>query len=224
MTGFSLANMDYAPVKFMIRCFEANYPECLGAVLVHNAPWVFQGKILCRHSLSSVNTKLTVVGIWKIIRGWLDPVVAAKVNFTNNRSDLEAFIEPSQILKDLGGDSAWEYKYLEPVPGENDKMKDTATRDRLLQGREELVKKFEAATLQWIQEPEGDKGKEIKAKRHQLAGELRDDYWRLDPYIRARSLYDRQGVLQAGGRVDWSGAKVNESKGAVVETSADDVD
>ena len=34
---------DYAPVKFMIKCFEANYPESLGVVLVHKAPWVFQG-------------------------------------------------------------------------------------------------------------------------------------------------------------------------------------
>lgn len=57
MTGFSIANMvrgpfladcadhqDYGPVKFMIKCFEANYPESLGAVLVHKAPWVFQGQ------------------------------------------------------------------------------------------------------------------------------------------------------------------------------------
>jgi hypothetical protein len=28
----------------MIKCFEANYPESLGAVLVYKAPWVFQGK------------------------------------------------------------------------------------------------------------------------------------------------------------------------------------
>ncbi|KAK4042943.1 CRAL-TRIO domain-containing protein, partial [Parachaetomium inaequale] len=42
MTGFSMANMDYTPVKFMIKCFEANYPECLGTVLVHKAPWIFQ--------------------------------------------------------------------------------------------------------------------------------------------------------------------------------------
>ena len=27
----------------MIKCFEANYPECLGAVLVHKSPWLFQG-------------------------------------------------------------------------------------------------------------------------------------------------------------------------------------
>lgn len=46
MTGFSMANMDYTPVKFMIKCFEANYPESLGAVLVHNAPWIFQGKMM----------------------------------------------------------------------------------------------------------------------------------------------------------------------------------
>lgn len=43
MSGFSMANMDYGPVKFMIKCFEANYPESLGVVLVHKAPWIFQG-------------------------------------------------------------------------------------------------------------------------------------------------------------------------------------
>ena len=41
MTDFSMANMDYTPVKFMIKCFEANYPESLGTVLVYKAPWVF---------------------------------------------------------------------------------------------------------------------------------------------------------------------------------------
>ena len=44
MTGFSMANMDYGPVKFMIKCFEANYPESLGVVLVHKSPWIFQGE------------------------------------------------------------------------------------------------------------------------------------------------------------------------------------
>ena len=39
-----MANMDYGPVKFMIKCFEANYPESLGVVLVHKSPWIFQGK------------------------------------------------------------------------------------------------------------------------------------------------------------------------------------
>ncbi len=53
MTGFSMANMDYSPVKFMIKCFEANYPESLGAVLVHKAPWIFQGMRFLPHLMVS---------------------------------------------------------------------------------------------------------------------------------------------------------------------------
>ncbi|KAI1056302.1 hypothetical protein LB507_002166 [Fusarium sp. FIESC RH6] len=202
MTGFSMANMDYTPVKFMIKCFEANYPESLGAVLVHKAPWLFQG-------------------IWKVIRGWLDPVVAAKVHFTNNRSELEEFISRDHLIKELEGDEDWEYKYVEPIPGENDKMKDTQTRDRMLAEREELVKKFEQTTREWIRQPEGEQGKQLKAEREKIAKLLREDYWRLDPYIRARTLYDRQGAIQTGGKTDWYSLK---PPAAVATTSSDDLD
>ncbi|APA14115.1 hypothetical protein sscle_12g088850 [Sclerotinia sclerotiorum 1980 UF-70] len=208
LTGFSLANMDYAPVKFMIKCFEANYPECLGVVLVHRAPWVFQG-------------------IWKIIRGWLDPVVASKVHFTNNVEEMSEFVARSQILKELGGDEDWEYKFVEPIPGENDKMKDTATRDKLLTGREAIVGKYEKATIEWINS-EGNKP-DLKSKRTELAKELRDDYWKLDPYVRARSLYDRVGVVNAGGKLNfYPKVKGSETQTPVatskVETSTDDID
>ncbi|RAL61984.1 hypothetical protein DID88_002473 [Monilinia fructigena] len=209
LTGFSLANMDYAPVKFMIKCFEANYPESLGVVLVHRAPWVFQG-------------------IWKIIRGWLDPVVASKVHFTNTVDEMAEFVPRSQILKELGGDEDWEYKFIEPDPSENDKMKDTVTRDKLLKGREEIVDRYEKATLEWIHEGVSP---EIKSKRTALAKELRDDYWKLDPYVRARSLYDREGVISPGGKLDFypkvQSGRTTASSGptpAVVSTEADDVD
>ncbi|KAH7129322.1 CRAL-TRIO domain-containing protein [Dactylonectria estremocensis] len=206
MTGFSMANMDYTPVKFMIKCFEANYPESLGAVLVHKAPWVFQG-------------------IWKIIRGWLDPVVASKVHFTNNRAELEEFIEPNHIMKELEGDEDWEYKYIEPIAGEDDKMKDIETRDRLLEAREELVKKYEHATREWIRNPEGEQGKAIKAERAKLAQQLKADYWNLDPYVRARTIYDRQGAIQGDGNTDWySATKAPVPSEPLSSTTADDVD
>src|SRR3954453_5427887 len=99
MTDFSMANMDYTPVKFMIKCFEANYPESLGTVLVYKAPWVFNA-------------------IWTIIRGWLDPVVAGKVHFAKNLEELSHYVPKSQIPKELGGEEKWEYKYPEAVPGE----------------------------------------------------------------------------------------------------------
>ncbi|ROT37911.1 CRAL/TRIO domain-containing protein [Sodiomyces alkalinus F11] len=210
MTGFSMANMDYTPVKFMIKCFEANYPESLGAVLVHKAPWVFQG-------------------IWKIIRGWLDPVVASKVQFTNNMREMEQFIEPSRIITELDGPEVWKYQYVEPIDGENDKMKDTAERDRLLEARELLVSEFEEATLQWIRTDEKTDRAGIQGQRNGLARKLREDYWRLDPYVRARSLYDRTGVIQPGGKIDFypkapSSAPAAEGTRQVVDTSADDVD
>ncbi|KAL1884145.1 hypothetical protein VTK73DRAFT_6814 [Phialemonium thermophilum] len=212
MTGFSMANMDYTPVKFMVKCFEANYPESLGAVLVHKAPWIFQG-------------------IWRIIRGWLDPVVAGKVHFTNSKKDMEEFIEPSRILKELDGDEDWEYQYVEPIPGENDTMKDTETRNRLVAAREQLYKDYEQATMEWIQTRAAEKAEEIKARRNAIATKLREDYWNLDPYIRARSYYDRIGVLQPGGKVEYyptqqklDGTAANGSTGLAVDTSADDVD
>lgn len=55
MTDFSLKNMDNAPVRFMIKCFEANYPESLGIVAVHNAPWIFQGEPEFIRALSIAN-------------------------------------------------------------------------------------------------------------------------------------------------------------------------
>lgn len=98
-------------------------------------------------------------------------------------------------------------------------MKDTATRDKLLASREDVVKKFEATTLEWIKKHDGTDGSSLKSKREQLATQLREGYWILDPYVRARSLYDRTGVIKPGGSVDFYSPK-DQAK----ETSADDVD
>ncbi|KAG9229849.1 phosphatidylinositol transfer protein CSR1 [Amylocarpus encephaloides] len=206
LTGFSMANMDYTPVKFMIKCFEANYPESLGVVLVHKAPWIFQG-------------------IWKIIRGWLDPVVAAKVNFTNNEQELEAFIPRSNIIKELGGEEDWEYEYIEPSDTENSTMKDTASRDKLLLERETTVNAYEAATKEWIN------GANVKDIRNEIAATLRDGYWILDLYVRAKSYYDRVGLILNGGKINFYPTRAEASKETVpngapkpAETSEADLD
>ena len=160
--------MDYTPVKFLIKAFEAHYPESLGVCLVHKAPWVFQG-ISCPGDNP-------ISGIWSIIKGWLDPVVASKIHFTRSVSDLEKFIPKSRILSELEGDEKWDYQYIEPVLGENDIMKDTATRDKIIEEREVMVQKFENATKAWIV---GDDEK--AAERNAIAEELNSNYWKLDP-------------------------------------------
>jgi len=112
-------------------------------------------------------------------------------------------------------------------------MKDTATRDKLLAERANLVKEHEKITLEWIAEKggEGD-GEGLKKKRHELAAQLREGYWELDPYIRARSWYDRTGMIKPGGKMDFYPEKkekvdvaaVNGNGAAVEIAAADDVD
>lgn len=182
MTSFSLSNMDYTPVKFIIKFFEANYPESLGAVLLYKAPWIFQG-------------------IWKIIRGWLDPVVAAKVHFANNETELEAYIPRDQMMKELGGKEDYVWKYHEPVEGENEKMKDTETRDKLLAQRKEIVNQYETSVKDWI------KGNAKFDDRLPLAQKLADNYFELDPYVRQRNYMDRMGLITPS--VDMSVFDVN---------------
>jgi hypothetical protein len=169
---------------------------------------------------------LTLLGVWKIIKGWLDPVVASKVNFTNNVTEMEEFVEKSHIIKDLGGDEDWNYQYIEPVAGENDRMSDTETKDKLIAGREIIVKAYEKATLDWIENNAAPNISDIKAKRHTLATELKEDYWRLDPYIRARSFYDRSGMIQQGGKLQFYPDKpiAAQNSGQEVQTSTDDLD
>ena len=178
MTDFSMANMDYTPVKFMIKCFEANYPESLGSVLVYKSPWIFQG-------------------IWKIIKGWLDPVVASKVHFASNINDLTEWIPRGQIMKELGGDEAYTYSYPEPTADENARMADTATRDRVVAERKELVQSYETETLSWLHNEDKGEG------RTRLAQRLAENYWQADPFLRATSLYDRLGVIRPGGLLEF---------------------
>ncbi|KAK3677387.1 phosphatidylinositol transfer protein csr1 [Recurvomyces mirabilis] len=188
MTGFSMANMDYTPVKFMIKCFEANYPESLGSVLVYKSPWIFQG-------------------VWKIIKGWLDPVVAAKVHFAGDVDELSQWISKAQIPKELGGNEDWTYSYVEPIEGENKAMSDTASRDQVLAERKELVSSYEHEVSSWVAGEGSGEG------RSRIAQRLAENYWRADPFLRAKSLYDRTGVIGQGGRLDFYPGAASASSG-----------
>lgn len=95
--------------------------------------------------------------------------MAAKVHFTNYRAGLEEFIAPDRIIKELDGDEDWKYEYKEPAEGENEAMKDTETRDRLLKARADLYGEFEAATRTWIRAADSEEGKQAKAEREQIA-------------------------------------------------------
>lgn len=177
MKGFGLSNMDYNAVKFVIQCFEAHYPECLGVLLVHRAPWVFSG-------------------IWKIIRPWLDPVIAQKIHFTSNTKDVEKFIDISNIPKDMGGNDPYDYVYVEPKEGEAAKTEDAETRAKLEADRQKLYKEMEQNTVAWIKAATPEEEKEVLANRRAITQKLRSQWWDLDPYQRAPSILDRIGDIK----------------------------
>ncbi|AJV67445.1 Csr1p [Saccharomyces cerevisiae YJM1463] len=180
LNGFSMSNMDYAPVKFLITCFEAHYPESLGHLLIHKAPWIFNP-------------------IWNIIKNWLDPVVASKIVFTKNIDELHKFIQPQYIPRYLGGENDNDLDHYTPPDGSLDvHLKDTETRAMIEKEREELVEQFLTVTAQWIEhQPLNDPAYiQLQEKRVQLSTALCENYSKLDPYIRSRSVYDYNGSLK----------------------------
>jgi predicted house-cleaning noncanonical NTP pyrophosphatase (MazG superfamily) len=83
MTDFTLANMDYDIIKYMVRVFTDYYPETLGVLLVVNSPWLFKS-------------------CWKIMKPWLDPNTAKKIIFTSHPK-LTNYIDEQILPPDLGG-------------------------------------------------------------------------------------------------------------------------
>ncbi|KAI1293078.1 CRAL-TRIO domain-containing protein [Xylaria venustula] len=190
LTGFSLSNMEWQPVRFIIRAFEANYPECLGTLLIHNAPWIFSG-------------------IWKIIRGLLDPVVAAKISFTRGTAGLEEYIARQNLISAFGGTDNWVYSYIEPSPEEDTPLlSGGATRAKILAEREEIAERYLSATQAWIHHVKVGEGEAEEAAiqaqlRRNCAEALWTNYWELDPFVRSRTQLDRTGVIGMDGTIEF---------------------
>lgn len=178
LSGFLMKNADNGPVKFLTSMFESHYPESLGIVIVHNAPWIFST-------------------IWNVIKNWLDPVVASKIHFTKGYTELAEFIEPKHIPEYLGGKNNEDLSYCEPTKEHIKPMKPKDSEYyRLCAARDELYVKFIEATLRWVQcTNPGVSSLYLKEKIH-FSYELSYNYISLDPYLRNPGFLDRKGFLE----------------------------
>ncbi|GAV52517.1 hypothetical protein ZYGR_0AG05080 [Zygosaccharomyces rouxii] len=176
--GFSLSNMDYTPVKFLINCFEAHYPECLGHLFIHKAPWFFQP-------------------IWNIVKNWLDPVVASKVIFTKSSKDLEDYFDESQLPEYLDGKNDFDFDHYHKPDAANDvKLEDAETRDTIMKERKQLIEEFTQATIKWIETDSKEESDKLLKEKIDLGTQISQNYCKLDPYVRSRSQYDTRGILK----------------------------
>lgn len=178
LSGFAMANMDYGPVKFLISCFEAHYPESLGHMFIHKAPWIFYP-------------------IWNVVKNWLDPVVASKIKFTKGIKDLNEYIELDQLPKYLGGESVTDPDvFTKPDEALDAKMADHEAKAKILAERDEIIQKFITATVGWIEAVDEKESDKFFNEKVSLGSQLTENYSRLDPYIRSRSMYDVNGMLK----------------------------
>lgn len=176
MSGFSLKNADLNAVKFLAKQFEANYPESLSSIWIHKAPWIFNA-------------------VWKIIKGWLDPVVASKIHFTKTTKDLENFIDKKYIPLDLGGLDDYHPTYIPPTKENSAKKPKDATYEKLVAEREQLTLLFLETTLAWINAKTPEESTKLLNAKIQLGAESGLNYIALDPYIRSRGFFDRSGCI-----------------------------
>ncbi|KAI3618547.1 hypothetical protein CBS9595_002910 [Malassezia furfur] len=183
MAGFGLKNMDWQCVLFILKCLEAYYPESLQRVYVHGAPWIFKG-------------------IWTVLQPLIDPDVQAKIKFSTKAKELEEYIPASRLRTGMGGTLDWDWEYTEPIPGENDILNDTETRDAIQREWDALIEQFEQVTREWI--ATDDDRTELAYRREVLSQQLRLKYFQLRPYLRAVSIYQRAKVLRNDGLVTWT--------------------
>lgn len=177
LTGFSLKNNDLPAIKFLAEIFEAHFPEILGSILIHNAPWIFST-------------------IWNLIKNWLDPVVASKIHFTKNIKDLNQFIDSDNLPESMGGNDpyAGEYPHPEPEDAHPPKPKDAVYRQIRKQRDQNLVK-FLETTKRWVESTNSDVSARYLQDKIDLGIEIAQSYVDLDPYVRIPGIYDRNGSL-----------------------------
>ncbi|KAL9939495.1 hypothetical protein V8E36_001312 [Tilletia maclaganii] len=181
MKGFGISNMDFGSILYVLKCLEAYYPESLGFLAIHRAPFIFQG-------------------FWQLLKPLLDPVVRAKVGFTNKPKDLEDRVPADRLVPLLDGNMTNEFNFIPPKAGENKLHDDEEGRKREKGRYMELAAEFEDATREWIKSPDS---KKIQDKRALLSKKLRVQQYAMEPYFRGKSVLHRDGTLDGNGRVTW---------------------
>ena len=178
MTGAGMANIDPAGSKFMTEIFPKYYPGAIAAVIIHQAPKLFEG-------------------VWPIAKRMMSPEAVKRIHFTRTVEDLERWINRSQIPFWMGGDDAWKFKYPEPRLNENHPSKNRTAIEKLTVERRAAAANFEKSTRELLQATRnGDADiSEIKERREGHMRRSREVFWMLDPMQRARSFYDRWGMI-----------------------------
>lgn len=172
--GFGPSNMDVVNFLYILQCLQSYFPETLAVLYLHKAPWILQRA-------------------WHAVKWLLDPVVRAKVQFTNHAEELMQEVPKERLLKYIGGDVDVQSDaiWVPPEEGENDLQKDKTERKRRWDNHRRLCSQFEEITRKWA----ASKGKEGAEERRILAKKLRLSHFDYEPYWLGKWVHHRNGDL-----------------------------
>ena len=179
MSDFSLRNMDYQHVKFLIHLLESFYPESLGLVLIVNAPWIFNS-------------------CWLLIKSWIDPVVQNKIQFIKNFNDLLQYIDQTVLPKRLNGLQS-NFIYIPPTEKDHLMFKtfrnDFHGENQSKNDHYLAIDYFIQITSQWIQILNQNQDKQdfysIEQQRFKSIQQLKDKFENRLPYLHTQTHYHR---------------------------------
>lgn len=115
------------------------------------------------------------------------------------------FIDKENLQKCYGGQDDWEYEYAEAVPGENSQLEHVDEAAKLLEERIDIAIEFVRLTVDWASastQATAENG--TVSTRDETIRKIQENYWKLDPYIRAKTHLHRVGVVNEKGEVDFS--------------------
>jgi hypothetical protein len=134
--------------------------------------------------------RLYLRGVWKVIQGILDPVVASKIDFVTTKTVL-AYIDPAQLPPALGGCSSFKYQYDSPTEADKPTV-DPAEKQQLEEVKRKAEEEMLEVTRAWLKDP---RNAEL-CKKRDSAHEHVATAWRNLEKFHTRNWYLRHNLVQ----------------------------
>ncbi|KAJ2496395.1 phosphatidylinositol transfer protein csr1 [Coemansia sp. RSA 1972] len=176
MSGFTRDNVDLQLMRTLVTLLTNYYPESLGIMLMYANSLMF-------------------AGLWALIAPFIDSSVKDKIILVRNASGLAPFIDRKCLPVELGGSKAFKYEYVVPKISENTCMGDVKARGITERSFGDAVNAYERATRTWLERSSDDVSVDAGQDRDSAREAVCKAADALDPYVRARTLYHRLGLI-----------------------------
>lgn len=176
-----LSSLDLPSIQGDIHVLQNYYPECLGTCYIVDAPWIFHG-------------------VYRMVKGFLDPVVVSKINLLKS-SEIIKFVHPSMVPKRYAG-GCDPVEYLHSIDPESGSKRINPVPD--LAALESQLSSLRRQVIQMSLEMKASDAFDAEGLRASLRTDLRELAMRWECAVMPPTHHHRCGVLSPEGKVDWN--------------------